>query len=479
MRCTLIFVCLLGISGLVRVVSGAPDNPALGLHLKTHLHEASGTEIRAGSFGVYEDRERGAGRVLRLDVVVLPATGARRPDPVFILSGGPGVSAAQQWRQYVSHWMREHRDIVLVSQRGTGGNNRLLCPIPGAEEDPQRYLEPYFDAEMFRSCLEDLAARFDLRHYSTSTAMDDLDDIRAALGYETINLYGGSYASRAILVYLRRHAGSARCAVLNSVAPISFTNPLYHAWAAERTLGMIIDECAADPACNERFGDLRATLDGVLADLEEAPAPATVTHPVTGALTRVLISRDGFAEAVRFGMYTNISDVPLIIDRAAKGEFDLIAQRGVDQARWIESSLASGMLLCVTCGEDVSRIDPADIDELTRDTFLGDSRVRRQMAICEFWPDSIVPEDYGLPVAVDTPVLLFSGTHDAVTPPRWGEEAARHLPNSLHVIAPGTHGLGGPCVDGMMRNFLESGSVDGLDTSCVESMRLPPYSLRD
>ena len=90
-----------------------------------------------------------------------------------------------------------------------------------------------------------------------------------------------------------------------------------------------------------------------------------------------------------------------------------------------------------------------------------------------------MPEDYGLPVAVDTPVLLFSGTHDAVTPPRWGEEAARHLPNSLHVIAPGTHGLGGPCVDGMMRNFLESGSVDGLDTSCVESMRLPPYSLRD
>jgi len=57
-----------------------------------------------------------------------------------------------------------------------------------------------------------------------------------------------------------------------------------------------------------------------------------------------------------------------------------------------------------------------------------------------------VPADYGDPISVDLPVLMFSGSQDPVIPPQWGEEAARHLPNSLHLTFPAAHRVAGPCV---------------------------------
>jgi pimeloyl-ACP methyl ester carboxylesterase len=137
-----------------------------------------------------------------------------------------------------------------------------------------------------------------------------------------------------------------------------------------------------------------------------------------------------------------------------------------------------GMLLSVTCAEDVARIDAGDIVAATDATFLGDARVRQQIAACEVWPRGEVSADYGAPVSVDAPVLLISGTMDPVTGPGWGEEAARHLPNSLHLVAPGAHGVSNRCTIDISRRFLESGSLRGLDTSCVSDLRLPPFELR-
>lgn len=457
----------------------APPTPpaAPSIEFKTYLHKASGTEVRIGTFAVFEDRDAHAGRQIHLEVVVLPATGERRPDPVFVLSGGPGLSSAAGWRRWAGHWMREHHDIVLVAQRGTDGDNKLACATPANNDNLQAYLDHYFDPARFRDCLEDLRQRYDLTKYSTPIAMDDLNDVRIALTYDKINLYGGSYASRAELVYIRRHPESVRTATLNSVVPISFTNPLYHARGVQDALDMIFDECAADPVYAQRFGDLRAKFAGVLSKLDGAPADAFVIHPETGEPVPVKLSRDAFAEALRFMMYTNIRDVPMIIDRASRGDLDLLAQRAVDQARALQGSLAAGMLLCVTCGEDIPRIDPDSIAPLTDGTFLGDGRVRRQMAVCDFWPRSDIPADYADPVHADVPVLLLSGDHDPVTPPRWGAAAAEHLPNRLHVIAPGTHGLAGPCIDSIVRAFLDAGTVEGLDTDCVRQIALPRYNM--
>jgi pimeloyl-ACP methyl ester carboxylesterase len=167
--------------------------------------------------------------------------------------------------------------------------------------------------------------------------------------------------------------------------------------------------------------------------------------------------------------------VPLAIHRAHAGDYGLLAQLAVQRQRNLRGILSLGMLLCVTCAEDVARIDPEEVEAATAGTLTGSGRVLDQMRVCAFWPQGDIPDDYGEPVRCEAPTLLISGSLDPVTPPEWGEEAARHLANSLHVVVPGWHGVGGPCVQAIQRAFLESGSVQGLDTDCVSGMKLPPF----
>lgn len=452
-------------------------------------------QMLCGAFEVYENRIDNEGRKISLNLAILPASGeVPRPDPIFYLMGGPGGAAtiaAPGWRR---SQFRRDRDIVFVDQRGTGGSNALYCDEsqrsgtrPG--DDPPRsnrapslqsFFEPPFPAATyFRSCRDRLEGIADLRYYTTFLAVDDFDDVRQALGYEQINLWGGSYGSRAGLIFMRQHPESIRAAVLSGIAPVSFTNPLYHAAEAQTALDLTFDECAADPECNAAFPDLASKFEELLSGLEANPVEVTVIHPRTGNEETVRIDRAGFAEGLRVFLYRmpRARKVPLFIHRAWEGNFGTAVQI-LGDSDGLGASLAMGMLLSVTCSEDIPRIDPATIPGLTDGTFLGDGRVRRQMAACELWPRGWVPEDYGAPVTVSVPTLLFSGTLDPVTGPRHGEEAASHLPHSLHVIVPAAHGVGGQCVASIARDFLARGSTAGVDTSCVDEMSLPSFVLQ-
>jgi pimeloyl-ACP methyl ester carboxylesterase len=242
----------------------------------------------------------------------------------------------------------------------------------------------------------------------------------------------------------------------------------------------VLDQCAADPECSRAFPDVRAELEAVLARLDRGSADTEVRRPGTQEDVPVRISRETFVETLRGMMYSTRRSrfVPLYIHQAFQGNFRPIAAEALNRNRGLTEGLALGMLQCVVCAEDIDRIDPAEIEKETGDTFFGDFRVRMQMAICEFWPRSKLPANYGDPVNVDVPVLLLSGTFDAVTPPRWGAEVASNLPNSLHVVAPGAHGVGGQCIREIIAAFLDTASVSQIDTACVEDMQLPPFSLK-
>jgi len=204
-----------------------------------------------------------------------------------------------------------------------------------------------------------------------------------------------------------------------------------------------------------------------------------ITHPVTKQRVPVRLTRAAFAEALRIMLYyvgTN-RQVPYLLLRAADGDFEPFAQLGMESNRRIRGIINFGMLMCVTGSEDIPRIDPRSIPRLTGRTFLGDDRVRQQSAIAAFWPRGDVPPAYGEPVRSKAPVLVLSGTHDPVTPPRFGAEAAKHLDNSLHLVVPGAHGVGGPVIDRIMGDFLEKASVKGLDTSGLDTIRLPPLKM--
>ena len=440
-----------------------------------------GEALQIGKYAVYENRIAQEGRIIHLNIVILPTLAEnendRAPDPIFVIAGGPGQSAAEIFYGFLDSPLRINRDLVFISQRGTDGDNALRCNLPSSDDNLQGYLEPLFVEKAFRSCMEELEKTADLTQYGTPEAMDDYNEIRQALGYEKINLMGGSYGTRASLVYMRRHPETVRTAILNGIAPIEFVNPLFHAKGAQEALDKIFNFVKNDERYRKAYPNLREEFNTVMVRLMNEPAQATVRHPATGEKIKVKLTRAAFAEALRVMMYYNNRDVPLLIHHAFQGDFDAFAQRGIEGNRALRNILAMGMLLCVTCAEDVARITPEMIIQETANTFLGDDRVRRQRAVCEFWPKSDLPADYGEPVSVNIPVLILSGTLDPVTPPRWGDITASSLPLGLSVVVPGTHGVHGPCIQLMIDELLESGTTIGLDTSCTKDIKMWRFTL--
>lgn len=420
---------------------------------------------RCGSVQVWEDRVAQKGRTIDLNLAVVPAWGARvEADPLFVLAGGPGQAATSIAAvAAVLRRVNEHRDIVLVDQRGTGKSNPLTCPAT-----PDTLSQQLADAriEDVQECLEQLNG--EPRFYTTDLAMDDLDDVRAALGYEKINLYGASYGSRAALIYMRRHPDRVRRVILDGAAPTDVRLVAHAGRDAQRALDQLFERCATNAACVEAFGDLRATFEELLSTLEATPV--TLRHPRTGVVEDAVMTRDAFANMVRTILYLPEATalLPLAIDRAAAGDFAPLLG-AVSMFAGEENAIAAGMYLSVVCAEDEPRITAAQRTELV-DNFLGPTALRVQQASCALWPAAKMPEAYFEPVTSDAPTLILSGGADPVLPPSWGEVAAKTLSSSRHIVVPGAgHGLVTlPCLSRTLDDFIDGAAPLDVQHTCKE-----------
>lgn len=451
-------------------------------------------EARCGSYEVFENRASGKGRKISLKIIVLPATGAERaPDPFVYIPGGPGSSATEDAPGIAQLFakIREHRDLLFVDQRGTGGSHPLNCDFFNAA-DLQSYLGYFFPLEDVKKCREQLEQKADLTLYTTPIAMDDLDEVRAALGYERLNLFGGSYGTRAALVYLKRHPKHTRTVMLQGVAPTNQYMPLAFAQHNERALQGILAECAADEACNQAFPNLRAEARAVLERLLKGPVEVEVRNQEAGAggsrqasRTKVRLSRDLAAEAIRYMLYHPgaASRVPLFLHLAAQGDFVPVAEAALNYRRGIVATGSNGLYLSITCAEDLPWIKPGEGERFAANTFLGDYRLRQQREACALWPRATIPVDYSGPTSATAPVLILTGEWDPVTPPSNAEGVARHLTNSLNIVVPhGAHGLGGlegiDCLERLTTEFVDRGTAKRLDTSCVKGIRRKGFALK-
>ena len=435
-----------------------------------------------GKYEVFEDRVSKRGRKLALNMVILPAFALKpAPDPVFFFAGGPGQSAASlagPLGEGPLAKLREARDIVFLDQRGTGESNPLTCDLYTDDNDLRGYFEDMFPASEVRACRERLEKVADLKLYTTSIAIDDLDEVRRALGYEKINLYGGSYGTTVALAYLRRYRNHVRSAVLAGVAPTDLKLPLPFAKGAQYAIDHLIDDCAADTDCRAAFPSLRAEFTSVLDRLQKKPASIELINPLTQKTQRVQLGRGVFAERLRMMLYDRdpASLVPLLIHRAYQGDFGPFVLAALPQARGIYQSLSLGMYFSVTCSEDVPFITDEAVRRETDGTFLGDYRVRVHQGACREWPRANVPRQFTSAVESDAPVLLLSGEVDPASPHWLGAEVARHLPNSLQATVPyGGHGYFSDCISGITADFISKGSTRGLNTSCLQSVRRPPF----
>jgi pimeloyl-ACP methyl ester carboxylesterase len=473
----------------VKNVEAGSAASAPKLELKPCTIPGMPPDARCGTYEVWENRAAKSGRRIPLRVVVLPAQGPDRlPDAYTYFEGGPGQSsvAAAPWIAQELGAVRQRRDILLVDFRGTGGSGGLFCPEMQGSAGSQGFLDQYYPPEQVKACAERLAKTADLSQYTNATSVDDVDEVRAALGYEKLNIYGASGGSRAALVYLRRHPERVRALILGGVVPMDERGPFSMARSAQRALDGLIAECEGDAGCRAAFPRLRDEIAAVLRQVEKEPVTVTLMDGETGKPMDVRLTRNALVTTLRYMLYGPLgaSLLPLNVHLAAQGDWKPMAETARSFSAGSGSSLADGYYLSLTCSEDVPFIREDEIPAAIQGTFLGDFRIRKQQAACAAWPVPPVGREFLDPVTSDVPVLLISGERDPVTPPSNGERVARTLKNSLHVVVPDAgHAYGGvagayECVNRLLVQFIETGTVKGLDPSCLERTKRPEFALK-
>ena len=449
-----------------------PDSPALALtecQLNTPGLNVT-VNARCGTLAVPENRANPAGRQITLHIAVAPAVSRNpRPDPLFFLAGGPGQSAVEAYPALAQSFrrIRQERDIVLVDQRGVGRSHPLKCELPEGDD-----VKVAGVIAALQACPATLDA--DPRFYTTEIAMRDLDDVREALGYTSINLYGASYGTRAALTYLRLFPDRVRSIVLDAVVSPDYRLFLNTAQDADRALDLLFARCEADAACNAAFPDARADLTMLLTRLEAAPLITTLPDPISAKPITVTLERDDLFNLIFPPLYTPeiAALLPLNVQQAVAGNLaPLLAQAGV-----MGSGLYLGMFYAVACTEDAPFIDAAHAAALAEGALFGD-RTAMLRQVCAAWPRGELGTDFDAPITSDVPVLLLSGEADPVTPPYYAARVAATLPNSLHIIGPGMgHGLmGRGCIDALVADFVASGAINGLDPACAQQLAPAPF----
>jgi len=407
---------------------------------------------------------------------VIPAVGGQpRSDPITVLMGGPGEDAMGSAEIYSRQFapLLQDRDVLLVDQRGTGRSAPLDCELFSPEE-PQASLRGVFPLAAVERCERRLSAQADLTQYTYDRFANDLEQIRRALGYRQLNLFAGSYGTRAAQVYMRMYPESVRTVYMGSVVPIDVPGPLPFAKTGQAALEKTFDACAADSACNSAFPSLRDEFRQISSRLSSGSVRLTVQGQ------SVQLGRGRVAEWFRSKLYRprSSTELPWMIHRAYLGDWSPISEGILADAR-DNSGFSFGLFFSITCSEDLPFIREDDIAIEAHGTFLGDYRVRQQQAACNRWPKASLPKGYREPVQSSVPTLFASGDTDGATPLWYTQRVAPGFSHRLEIVLAGQgHTEWNDCIAKIYQNVVISGSVGGGGKSTCPEVPRPPFRLQ-
>lgn len=465
-----------GILALLLVASGTSPAQAPSDASRIALANCTLPELtraaRCGAIEVAENPDKPNGRQIRIAVAVLPAaSGHARADPILVLMGGPGESAIDAAGLY-ERWFRpllRDRDLVLVDQRGAGRSGPLTCDLtPGGDAMP--LLSDIFPANAIERCVMELRARADLTRYGYGNFADDLEAVRLALGYGTLNLFGGSYGTRALQVFLRRHPDSVRTAFLGSVVPIDIVAPETMATTVQVELDRLFTACGADARCRGRYPDLSTQFARIMDRLDRGQVQVTLP----GQAGRHVLRRGPVAAWIRARLYrpSSAAELPYAIDRADRGDWQPIVRGVVASA---DAELSFGLFFAITCNEDMRF---AAHPPVAASGFLGDYRLRQQAAACRFWPSSPLPVDYRAAVHSSVPVLFSTGGNDGGTPVWFTDHAAKGFTNAAILETPQQgHTEWNGCVADRYIALVRRGRISGPRRRICPPIPRPPFKV--
>jgi pimeloyl-ACP methyl ester carboxylesterase len=459
-------------------------------------------DAQCTDFEVPENYAAPNGRKIKLRVAWIPASGAAENDPVFMIAGGPGQSALKSYPLVAAAFsdVNRSRNVLLVDARGTGGSNPLLCldekgqaGFTDGDADETSIEAIQKAADFAERCQQRLSKNNDLRFFTTSDHIQDLDAVRKAVGAERVNLVGISYGTRVAQQYAKRYPQQTRSLVLDSVAP----NPLIlgneHARNLENVLDIQFQRCASNKVCEKNLGAARANLSKVREQLQRGDVAAVrYRDPRSGEWKNEKPSFGHLAILLRLYAYSPeaVSTLPYLLNEAAAGRYEALLAQSNSLMSGLGDEIYHGMQLSVSCSEDADGFVENAEDE---NTVMGNSLVTFAKAQCAVWPKAERPKDSREPLTGTTPVLILSGEFDPVTPPRYGDAVLNALtdlnnpksgkkpglPNARHLVLKGQgHSvLQIGCMPKLFAQYIESADAKKLDAKCLDRLSAnPPFS---
>jgi len=427
---------------------------------------ATDERIECGLLIVPENRRSADSRMIRLPVLIFRSR-AETPanDPVIFLPGGPGNSAVAGQRSGRSNPFLDLRDQVILEPRGARlAQPALECPEINAlkgEITAERLRGAAADAQLTAAtaaCRATLVASgADLGGYTSAETADDIEALRVALGYDKVNLYALSYGTRLALTVARRHPGSVRAMVLDSVLPPEVGYDETMAAGLWRSLNAVFDGCASDPGCSAARPDAREDFRALVA--------ADRIDVVTGVAFALQDPR-------------LIPLIPRAVGAAADGDATEI-QGWIARAQG-PSGFTWGLRLSVWCAEEAPFESPDRIEaQVSIDRGLAGVDARTaSVAMCRAWTVTAADPVENTPVASDIPTLIFAGEFDPTTPPDWGRRLLARMPNATFVQMPGlSHGASFNRCGGMMAVSFIRDPAAAPDVVCANRMRGADFGL--
>jgi pimeloyl-ACP methyl ester carboxylesterase len=449
--------------------SSSPSLPKTTLTACT----VDGEEGDCGYVWVPRDWAHPAGPTMPLRVMVLPALGTTHSTaaPLFYLAGWASSALdSVSWAAQVFAPLNETADLVFLAQRGTPGSWPETCPGLLSTGAALR-------AAVSR-CLA--SANRDPRHDTTVSAVRDLDQARKALGYNTINLYGGSYGVSMGLAYLQAYPQHVRTAVFDSGSlldvPLWQLQPVH----TQQSFDQLAARCAATPACGRRYPPA-ADLATVISHLQAHPARVSV--PGSGMVTITAPDLLNLVEAYLTSPETAVL-LPGDLHALARGQWETVIRER--ESDIISGTSAYDALLTqmqeatIRCGDAWAAMNPAQMSQQATSTFpFGPMSLKTatwQQQLCALWPHD--PGVSGV-VRSSAPVLFLNGAADPDDPPANVAAAPRTMPNALLVSVPyGGHGvLTTGCVLAQANAFIQAGVPASRSAwaACTRTIQPPPF----
>lgn len=388
-----------------------------------------------GYLSVPENRSSDRSRLISIPFVRFRCTSKGQGTPIIFLQGGPGESILPNlsdfWERPMWRPNLEIADFIFIEQRGFGLSQPCLdCPgVYNVPLDEPGNTVTYLEAHrryLIKAVSFWQKQGVDLNGYNGREMAADIDDLRQALGYEKVSLFGGSFGSHHGFTLLKYYDQFIDRAFLFGVEGPNHTIKLPS--SVQRHLEKLNSLVKKDSKFNNRIPDLLELMSSILNNLERKPVTLETLHPSTKEKVKITIGKYDLqlVTAKGLGHTEFIRLIPARYLAIATGDYSWLAEQVIRARVNQKSNIMSEATDCAS-GATATRKKQIELEATT--TILGNTINEPFHSLCEVLGGQDLGDDFRSMFTSETPILLVCGSLDARTPVSNAEELLPYLSN--------------------------------------------------